>query len=29
VWHAFGLHDLTESKEAIAKIGDFVKRLFA
>jgi len=25
VWHAFGLHDLTESKEAIAKIGGFVK----
>jgi len=29
VWHAFGLHNLTESKEAIAKIGEFVKRLFA
>lgn len=28
VWHAFGLHDLTESKEAIARIGEFVKRLF-
>lgn len=28
VWHAFGLHYLTESKEAIAKIGEFVKRLF-
>lgn len=28
VWHAFGLHRLTESKEAIAKIGEFVKRLF-
>jgi len=27
VWHAFGLHHLTESKEAIAKIGEFVKRL--
>jgi monoterpene epsilon-lactone hydrolase len=27
VLHAFGLHDLTESKEAIAKIGEFVKRL--
>lgn len=29
VWHALGLHDLTESKEAIAKIGEFVKKLFA
>ena len=28
VWHAFGLHDLTESKEAIARIGEFIKRLF-
>ena len=28
VWHMFGLHDLTESKEAIAKIGEFVKKLF-
>ena len=28
VWHAFGLHYLTESKEAIARIGEFVKRLF-
>ena len=28
VWHAFGLHDLTESKEAIANIGEFVKKLF-
>jgi len=29
VWHAFGLRNLTESKEAIAKIGEFVKKLFA
>lgn len=29
VWHAFGLHYLTESKEAIARIGEFIKRLFA
>lgn len=28
VWHAFGLHYLTESKEAIAKIGEFIKKLF-
>jgi acetyl esterase/lipase len=28
VWHAFGLHRLTESKEAIDKIGEFVKGLF-
>ncbi len=27
VVHAFGLHDLSESEEAIAKIGEFVKRL--
>jgi len=28
VWHAFGLYNLTESKEAIARIGEFVKSLF-
>jgi acetyl esterase/lipase len=28
VWHAFGSHNLTESKEAIAKIGEFVRKLF-
>jgi acetyl esterase/lipase len=28
VWHAFGSHNLTESKEAIAKIGEFVRELF-
>ncbi len=28
VWHAFGLHYLPESKEAIARIGEFVKGLF-
>jgi len=28
VWHAFGLYDLIESKEAIARIGEFVKSLF-
>jgi len=28
VWHAFGLHYLKESKEAIARIGEFVKGLF-
>ncbi len=28
VWHSFGLNYLAESKEAIAKIGEFVKRLF-
>jgi len=28
VWHAFGLHDMTESKDAIARIDEFVKRLF-
>ncbi len=28
VWHAFGLHQLPESKEAISRIGEFVKKLF-
>ena len=29
VWQAYGLHDLTEARDSISKIGEFIRGLFS